>query len=175
MDPLAAVTLLDRPLIQSVAAAARKSSRARMNYNFHTGPEDNPHRFLNVLLEGTYVTPHRHLNPPKSEAFLVIEGAAAVFVFDDAGAVAGSYVLGETDPLPERLRESPRGIAVDLPPGVWHTVVALTPEVVCYEVKPGPWIASNDKEFAPWAPKEGEPGAAGYLASLLGAPLRIQS
>ena len=38
---------------------------------------------------------------------------------------------------------------------------------MCYEVKPGPYSAANDKDFAPWAPREGEPGVAAYLESLL--------
>jgi cupin fold WbuC family metalloprotein len=163
MDPLSGVTLIDPSLIESVSSAAARSPRLRINHNFHAGAADNPHRFLNVLREGTYVTPHRHLNPPKSEGFLVISGAVAIFLFDDAGKPVQTYVLGDSPRLPK----ARRGVGIDLPPGVWHTVAALTLEAVCYEVKPGPWIPSTDKEFAPWAPAEGDPAAAGYLAELL--------
>jgi hypothetical protein len=45
--------------------------------------------------------------------------------------------------------------------------VALTPHAVCYEVKPGPWNPASDKEFAVWAPDEGRPEAAAYLAGLI--------
>jgi len=41
--------------------------------------------------------------------------------------------------------------------------------VVCYEVKPGPYLQANDKEFAPWAPREGDPDAARYLEELVRA------
>jgi cupin fold WbuC family metalloprotein len=127
-----------------------------MNHNFHSSPEANPHRFLNVLLKDTYIRPHRHLEPPKSEAFLVLEGCADILVFDESGSIKRRYRLG---------REGERGRAwgIDLPPGVWHTIVAVTDRVVCYEVKPGPWEPSSDKEFAQWAPKEGEPEAAEFL------------
>ena len=27
--------------------------------------EDNPHRFLNVMVRGTYIIPHRHCDPPQ--------------------------------------------------------------------------------------------------------------
>jgi cupin fold WbuC family metalloprotein len=117
--------------------------------------EDNPHRFLNVMVKGTYVAPHRHLDPPKAESFVVLEGEVAFFVFDDAGNVLRTEVVG-ADPL-----------GIDLPPGVWHTLTPLSAHAVCYEVKPGPYLVSNDKDFAPWAPREGDPGVAGYLASLL--------
>ena len=36
-------------------------------------------------------------------------------------------------------------------------------------MKPGPYSQANDKDFAPWAPREGEPGAAEYLERLLAA------
>ena len=152
--------LIDRRLIQATLEKARQSPRRRMNYNFHAGPEDNPHRFLNVLLEGTYVAPHRHLRPPKAESFLVIEGRIALFCFDDDGAVRSRYLLGHGD--------GAEAVGIDLEAGVWHSLAAVTAYAVCYEVKPGPWDPATDKEFAPWAPREGEPGAAEYLARLLG-------
>ncbi len=117
--------------------------------------DENPHRFLNVMLRGTYVTPHRHLDPPKAESFLVLEGEIAFFVFDDRGAVTARYILG---------RET---VGIDIDPGIWHSLAVLTPEAVCYEVKPGPYSAVNDKDFAPWAPREGDPAAPAYLEKLL--------
>jgi len=117
--------------------------------------EDNPHRFLNVLVKGTYVAPHRHLDPPKAESFVVLEGEIAFFIFDDVGAVVRTEKVG-VDP-----------IGIDLPPGVWHATAPLSAHAVCYEVKPGPYSAATDKEFAPWAPREGEPGVAAYIESLL--------
>ena len=41
----------------------------------------------------------------------------------------------------------------------WHTIAVLTEHVVCFEVKPGPYSAENDKTLAPWAPREGDPRA----------------
>jgi cupin fold WbuC family metalloprotein len=156
-------------LIAEVLEAARKSPRRRMNHNFHAGPADNPHRFLNVLLENTYVAPHRHRRPPKAESFIVLDGYIALFRFDDAGAVTGRHLLGR-GPLPE-LPRALSGLApawgIDLAPGIWHTLTAITPHAVCFEVKPGPWDPATDKEFAAWAPAEGEPGAAQYLRALL--------
>ena len=154
------VTLITGALFDSVAARASQSPRRRMNHNFHSGPRDNPHRFLNVLLRGTYVQPHRHSDPPKAESFLLLEGEADVIIFDDAGAVTARYRLGT---------ETPEGRlwGVDVPPGVWHTVLPRTERAVCFEVKPGPWEPANDKEFAAWAPAEGDPAAAAYAESLL--------
>ena len=149
------VQLLDSGLIARLIEQARKSPRLRTNYNFHASMEENPHRFLNVMVKGTYFTPHRHLDPPKSEGFLVLKGEVALFTFDDGGRVTGKHVLGRD------------AIGIDIQPGVWHTLVVLSDYAVCYEVKPGPYTATTDKEFAPWAPREGQPGTREYAERLL--------
>jgi cupin fold WbuC family metalloprotein len=154
------VKLISGSLLEAVTARASDSPRRRMNHNFHSDADDNPHRFLNVLLQGTYIRPHRHLLPPKSETFLVLEGEADVVLFDDQGTVIGRHELG---------RESAEGHlwGIDIPPGIWHTIVARTERVICFEVKPGPWKAAEDKEFAIWAPPENSPDAEVYIEGLL--------
>jgi cupin fold WbuC family metalloprotein len=170
MERLARVHLLTDSLIESVVEKAKHSPRLRMNYNFHTGPEDNPHRFLNVMAYGTYVMPHRHKNPPKAESFIVLDGYVAVFLFKDDGTLDDTLILG-SGPLPEKLPATAAGKPVargiDLAPGIWHSITALTSHAVCYEVKPGPWDPVTDKEFAPWAPSEGSATASEYLGNLL--------
>jgi len=74
------VQLLTGSLFHDLVEQAGRTARRRLNYNFHLRADDNPHRFLNVFLEGSYVRPHRHKDPPKSEAFLVLEGRMALFV-----------------------------------------------------------------------------------------------
>ena len=156
-------------LIASLIERARRSPRRRINHNFHHDAADNPHRFLNVLLRGTYIAPHRHLLPPKSETFLVLRGSAGVLTFHDDSRIQNRYLLGEpASDAPAFAGLTPQ-IGIDLAPGVWHTVAALSDAAVCFEVKPGPWDPQSDKEFAPWAPREGEPGTDAYLAALLAA------
>lgn len=153
------VTTISNQLFDSVTEQAAASARLRMNHNFHSGPDDNPHRFLNILLRGTYIRPHRHMDPPKPETFVVLEGAAEVIVFDDAGNITARYQLGPG---------SPEGIwGVDIQPGVWHTILPRTARAVCFEVKPGPWKPATDKEFASWAPAENDPAAGDYCRTLL--------
>jgi len=156
------IQVLDSALFSELVRRAETSPRRRTNHNFHRGMEENPHRFLNVMLRGTYVTPHRHLDPPKSESFLVLSGEMAFFAFDDKGSVIRQVLLGR-DP-----------VGVDIQPGVWHTLVVLSEEAVCFEVKPGPYSAANDKDFAPWAPREGDSEAAGYLAALVSRVLAVR-
>lgn len=150
------VQLIDDALLDATLARARGASRGRINHNFHSSAAESPNRFLNAWLRGSYAAPHRHLLVPKAESFIMLRGELALFLFDDAGQVTEHHVLGRNGLF-----------GVDVAPGIWHTVTALSESAVCYEVKPGPYDAATDKEFAPWAPREGEPGATEYLARLL--------
>ena len=145
-------------LFDAVLGRAEQSPRRRTNHNFHPTLEDNPHRFLNVMLRDTYVRPHRHRDPPKPEAFLVLRGELDVLLFDDDGAITDRFALSAEGPA--------RG--VDLVPGLWHSLVVKSHHAVIYEVKPGPYDPADDKEFAAWAPPEGDPSVPAYLAGLRG-------
>lgn len=144
---------------QALITRAENTPRLRTNHNFHLGDSDPTHRFLNVLIQGTYVPPHKHTNPPKSEAFVILRGQVAFFTFNDAGEVIEAHRLAANDP------SFPCGI--DILPGVWHSITALSETAVCYEVKPGPYTPLGDKVLAPFAPPEGDAAAPAYLASLL--------
>lgn len=151
-----AAQVIDERLIDATLERAKASPRGRINHNFHPSLDSNLHRFLNAWTRGSYAAPHRHLVVPKPESFVVLRGELALFVFDDAGEVTEKHVLGRDGV-----------VGIDLAPGLWHTVTALTETAVCFEVKSGPYDAATDKEFAPWAPREGDPAAAAYLARLL--------
>lgn len=154
------IQTIDDVLFEAALERAASSARGRTNHNFHPSLDDNPHRFLNVMRRGTYVTPHRHLDPPKSETFVVLRGEIAFFVFDDAGAIVRCEILGEPG-------QRARACGIDIGPGVWHSLAVRSESAICFEVKPGPYSAANDKDFAPWAPREGAPECAAYLAGLL--------
>lgn len=149
------VQLLDLTLFSALIERARQSPRLRTHHNFHVSMEDNPHRFLNAMIRGTYIVPHRHRDPPKAESFIVLVGELAFVTFDDAGHITSTHVLGRDV------------VGVDIQPGVWHTIAVLSEHVVCFEVKPGPYSAANDKDFAPWAPREGDAAAGAYLEGLV--------
>ncbi len=148
---------INRELIDAVIEQAKTSPRLRKNYNFHENAEDTLHRMLNALEPGTYVQPHMHKNPDKREAFVILRGKAMVLIFDDQGNVTGKTIIA---PGGENL-------GVEIPAGEFHTIIALEPETVVYEVKDGPYKVTDDKNFAPWAPAEGDSDAQEYLQRLL--------
>lgn len=138
-------------LLQALQEAS-VSSRRRKNLNVHLELADPIQRFFNVVCAGTYVRPHRHAHG-RFELFVLLSGGAGVLVFDEQGEVAETHLLA-----PDALA------AVEIPGGVLHTVVSLAPRTVLFEVKPGPYRSLTDKDFAPWAPAEGEPQAADLVA-----------
>ncbi|MFA5529301.1 MAG: WbuC family cupin fold metalloprotein [Thiohalomonadaceae bacterium] len=140
---------LDNRLFDNLAAQARTHVRGRINENLHTGPDDPVQRFLNAIEPGSYVRPHRHTEPSRWELLTVLTGAAVVLLFDDMGKVLLREEVDAHGPLH----------GLEIPAGAWHTVAACVPGTVLLELKPGPYRPAADKDFAPWAPREGDPEA----------------
>jgi len=152
------VALIDRSLVQRKASDARQSDRRREIHIFHEGDPDPFQRMLNAIQPGSYIRPHHHLNPPKAESLILLQGVLGYVSFTEDGAPEeGGMVL--IDPT--------CGVyGCDIRAGVWHTVFALASDTVFFEAKPGPYDPSVDKQFAPWSPAERTPQAAEFLAEL---------
>ena len=146
---------IDQPLLDRVSAEAVRNPRLRMNFNFHRH-EEPVQRLLNAVEPGSYVRPHRHVDPPKWEMFVCLRGRGAALVFDDEGRIAGAHQL---DPA--------RGeFGVEIAGGVWHSIISLAVGSVFLEVKEGPYEPKHVGVFATWAPAPDDPGAAGFLAAM---------
>ena len=150
------IRLIDTVLLDEVSAEAAASPRGRKNRNFHPRDDYPGHRLLNALEPGSYIAPHRHLDPSKDETMVVLRGALGLVVFDAAGQVT----------LTQKVGTGSTAIGIDIPHGTWHTVFALEPGTVFLEAKSGPYLALTDAERAPWAPAENAAEAPAYLAGL---------
>ena len=78
--------VVDAALLAAKAADARGNPRLRDMHRFHAADAENPHRMVNALQPGSYVRPHRHLSPAKSEAFVLLAGSLGHVVFADDGS-----------------------------------------------------------------------------------------
>ena len=138
-------------ILEAKSAEAKSNSRKREILVLHRGDMDPLQRMLNALEPGSYIQPHRHHAPPKPETLILLSGAIAFVPFlEDGTPDAENFVL---------LHRTKGSLAVDYREGLWHTFFALEPNSVIFEVKPGPYNAATDKEFAPWAPNENAPDA----------------
>ncbi len=142
--------------LDQLSCEAVKSGRLRKNLNMHDDFADPCQRLFNALEPGTYIRPHRHVDPPKAECFMAVRGRMILVVFADNGEVEQIVPFGT----------GCDAVAIEIPPGLWHTLIALEPGSIFFETKPGPYVPLSDKDFAPWSPTEDSSEAAGYLAAL---------
>jgi len=148
--------IISNKLLSELSQKAALLPRKRLNLNFHEELTDPINRMLNAFEPGTYIQPHKHENPDKREVFIILKGALVVVIYDESG-----------NPTDFALLDSKKGTyALEIPPGVWHSVISLESGTVVYEIKDGPYLPISDKNFASWAPKEGDPNCDEYLARL---------
>lgn len=148
---------IDDAFLDKTSVVARNSERLRKNYNFHPTHEDPLHRMLNAMEPGTYIQPHKHEDPDRFEVFLALRGSFVVITFDNNGNIADHTIL-----------DAGKGnYGVEIPARTYHTLIPLERNSVAYEVKAGPYLPATAKNFAPWAPAEGDPGVPAYLNQLM--------
>jgi cupin fold WbuC family metalloprotein len=148
--------VVDRELLDAVSAAARTAPRLRKNHNLHQSDASACHRLLNAIEPGSYIRPHRHLDPEKDESFILLRGSLGVLTFDAQGKVTASVLL----------RAGGDRVAADIRHGVFHTALALETGTIFFEAKAGPYLPLAPGEKADFAPEEGSPEAASYLERL---------
>lgn len=148
---------IDAALLDALEEQARASPRARQHLNLHADYADPCQRFLNAVLAHSYIRPHRHASDPKVETLFVLRGRFGVVTFDAAGTVESTTILSLGDG---------GASGIELAPGEWHTVIALSPSAVLLEMKAGPFNPQAAKEMAAWAPFEDSTEAPAYLEML---------
>lgn len=145
------IKLLTQSIFDAQSQAAAIAPRLRKNYNLHH-PSERVQRFINVLQPGTYVRPHCHHRDESVngfELFVVLQGELAVIVFDEYGSPIESF----------RLCDGGNTHGIELPEGLFHTLIALAPNTVILEIKEGPYDPKTDKLFLSQFPPEGTPQA----------------
>lgn len=131
--------------IKNVTDKSKIAKRGRCNYNFHKSFDEKVQRFLNIADPGTYIRPHKHENPDKTEVFIILKGKAVMLEFSRNGKLVDYAML-----------DSKSGnFGAEVPPGVYHSFISLKKGTAVYEIKEGPFDPTADKLFAPWAPDEG--------------------
>ncbi len=148
--------LITEELLDIVTAQAKENSRLRMNHNFHATMDAPIHRLLNALEPGTYLPPHRHTD--KEETYLVLRGSLLAFFYDEEGNVTEKVCL----------HPSEGKYGLEIPPGAWHSIVALESGTVIFEIKKGPYQPLPPEDIAPWAPSSSdEEGIKAFMKRML--------
>lgn len=143
-------------MIATLSEQAAISPRRRMHRNLHQSHADPSQQLINFIFRDSYIPPHRHLLPPKSEALIALHGDLGCLIFDNAGQILRG----------QRITAGAPCAAVVIEPGEWHTVIAMSETALLFETKAGPFDPMAAKELAPWAIAEGDPIARDYLEQL---------
>lgn len=140
---------VDNQLLDQLTEKAKVSPRLRMNHNFHPADISTCHRLLNAIEPGSYIRPHRHLDPEKDETFVLLRGRLGVICFDTAGNTTKTALLA-ADKGPT---------IVTIPHATFHTAVSLETGTIFFEAKAGPYIPFTEDEKASWAPADTDPSS----------------
>lgn len=159
------MNLFDSDFLSSIENKAWTSLRKRINLNIHKNYSDPCQRFFNAICSNSYLRPHCHSDSQGTETLFAIKGCLGVIIFESNGVVKEKFLL---QPAAERMTTvgAHAAVGVDLHPGVWHSVVALSDVAILLEIKNGPFDINGPKFLADWAPEENTPAAEIYLKKM---------
>ena len=99
----------------------------------------------------------------------MVSGSVSFLIFSEDGDVLSRSELSASGDF--------KGL--EIPANCWHAVVPGEESAVFFEVKPGPYTVMDDKDFAAWAPDEGNKTVPQFLAALktikVGESARLES
>ena len=127
---------ITQALLDDLTAKAKESSRLRMNLDLRDSAEDTSQRMLNAIEPGSPLPIHRHQKT--SETVVCLRGRLVVEYYDELERMCT-----------EAIELSPNGpvVALNIPPGQWHTVRALESGTVILEMKNGPYVPISDVDI----------------------------
>ena len=125
--------------IQNIFSGVKQKHYKRSHFNLHMSHNSNCQKLLLKLIKGTFIKPHRHIHDLDSEILICLAGTCRVVKFHDDGRIHKSLIL-DTDHTP----------FVEIYNHEWHTVLAISQEVILFEVKSGPFREEYSKEFPAW-------------------------
>lgn len=126
---------LDNELFDRILTQAKASSRRRMNYDLRTSSGDSSQRMLNVLMSDTVIPIHRHVDT--SETVVICRGSIREEFYDEMGQKTAEFILRAGGDCP----------AVQVPIGVYHTLVCLEDGSVIFEAKDGVYDAGKTEYY----------------------------
>src|SRR3990167_7180164 len=84
---------IDKKQIEDLKEKAISAPLGRARICLHQHAEDSVHEMIIAFRRDSYIIPHKHVG--KSESFHIIEGKAAVIIFDELGNVERIINMGE--------------------------------------------------------------------------------
>lgn len=148
------VTGFDGALFSELRKKAKASDRKRAHHNLHAELEDPFQRMIVAIEPDSYIRPHFHHSKP--EVLACLRGELGALVFDSEGQIQQAMRLVPGD-------------GCDIPPGNYHSIIALSEGTIFLEAKPGPYVPFSPNDFAEWAPEPETAAATEYMSQYMAA------
>lgn len=120
-------------IIEDLLKKAKENIRLRENLCLHESQKDKVQKMINVLIPGTKVPIHCHLN--SNETLVLLRGSIFVIYYDKQGTETKRFFLSTS-----------KNQLIDIKRGQWHSVFVNEP-VVLFEVKEGPYRPLLEEEI----------------------------
>lgn len=148
------LVLIKRDIIKQLVEESNRNGACDIRISLHKSPAKDFHNMIILQRKGNYYRPHKHEN--KVEAYQMIEGKMAIFIFDGSGNIINSHVLSPETNFIYRIGANK-----------FHVTIPLTDFVIFHESKIGPFIREGDSIFADWTPDGSDPNEARKYFDLL--------
>ena len=127
---------ITQAILDNLTEQAKASPRLRMNLDLRNSAEDQSQRMLNAIEPGSPLPIHRHQK--SSETVVCLRGRLVEEYYDELERICT-----------ERIELSPNGpvVALNIPAGQWHTVLALESGTVILEMKNGKYEPLSDVDI----------------------------
>lgn len=148
--------LFDKKLLDDLKSKAYSLPRKRAHYNIHSSSKEAVQKVLICLLHNTYIPPHYHKHYYQTELFVVLKGTIKLIVFDKKGNITDVFLLGN---------EYDSSI-IEILPNTIHTVICESKEAFILEIKQGPFLQNDCKEFPSWSILEDDKRSKPFFKNL---------
>tara|TARA_B100001167_G_C16706715_1_gene274349 strand:+ start:210 stop:692 length:483 start_codon:yes stop_codon:yes gene_type:complete len=136
--------LVEKKWLKILKEQVEKSPKKMSRLLLHLNAEDKVQEMLIAFNKKTLISPNKSLN--KSESLLIIEGKVLLILFDNDGKIKNKIIMQNDG-------DDQSVFMYRINKGEWHTMKALSKEVIVYEILEGPFTNSSE-EKPKWMPKD---------------------
>lgn len=145
---------INNEILDALTLTAKDSSRLRMNFDLRNCDSDTSQRMLNAIEPGTRVPIHRHQNT--SETVMAVRGSFEEVLYEEChGAAVDNIEVFKNAHTGIVVREVSRHrinpqegtYGIQIPQGVWHTIIPLESGTIIFEAKDGAYEPIGEEDI----------------------------
>ena len=150
------VNKFNSQMLRDLIENSQTSERGRAVTVLHPSSKKGFRVMVNCMQPRSYMQAHKHSIDIGEESWILLQGKLALLLFNEVGEVVDVQILSSTENL-----------SVTISSNTYHTAIVLEENTVIYEISDGPYDAAKYKEFAEFAPAEGDEKSEAYFKKLV--------